>query len=93
MIIVNKCFEVTDDESASHSRKGFSMRYKIYWGLDRFLDRMIGDSVSLRRKTLDSAFLYACKNHYPGATHFEIWQEVGNDMEVFKIRGETLCQV
>ena len=68
------------------------MRYRIYWGLDRFLDQMIGDPVTLNRKTIDSAFLAACKNPFPGATHFEIWQVSGHNEEYerFKMRGETL---
>ena len=66
------------------------MRFKIYWGLDRFLDRRIGDAVTLDRPSYDHAFVAAQANPFPGASHFEVWQVMGHDedMEVFKIRGE-----
>jgi hypothetical protein len=82
------------EERVMPKRKGL-YRFRIYWGLDRWLDRRIGDSVTLSRPSYDHAFMAAQKNPFPGATHFEVWQILGpdGDMEVFRIRGEIATPV
>lgn len=65
-------------------------RFRIKWGLDRWLDKPIGDSVLITAPSIDHAYMAAQRRPFPGATHFEVWSVAGEDdrMEVFKIRGE-----